>query len=127
MYFQLKMVISHCYVNLPVGILYTFPESSYMFGSNPTTLRPYGTSRLKARSLRQRKFMRSRGHVCVCVGTYFFKFQANEQDHLKGINVYIALLFSPVPFTGCLRAYRFHFTSLFPKDPCIICLRLFFW
>lgn len=66
MYFQLKMVISHCYVNLPVGILYTFPESSYMFGSNPTTLRPYGTSRLKARSLRQRKFMRSRGHVCVC-------------------------------------------------------------
>ena len=26
--------------------------------------------------------------------------------------MYIALLFSPVPFTGCLRAYRFHFTSL---------------
>ena len=64
--------------------------------------------------------------MSLCVGTYFFKFQANEQDHLKGINVYIALLFSPVPFTGCLRAYRFHFTSLFPKDPCIICLHLFF-
>ena len=26
--------------------------------------------------------------------------------------MYVALLFSPVPFTGCLRAYRFHFTSL---------------
>ena len=36
----------------------------------------------------------------------------HEQDHLKGIHVYIALLFSPVPFTGCLRAYRFRFTSL---------------
>ena len=35
----------------------------------------------------------------------------SEQDHLQGINVYIAFLFSPVPFTGCLRAYMFHFTS----------------
>ena len=26
--------------------------------------------------------------------------------------MYIALLFSPVPFTGCLRACRFHITSL---------------
>ena len=34
------------------------------------------------------------------------------QGHLKGINVYIVFLFSPVLFTGCLRAYRFHFTSL---------------
>ena len=49
--------------------------------------------------------MRTGGQIW-CHSSYPF------EDHLKGINVYIALLFSPVPFTGCLRAYRFHFTSL---------------
>ena len=54
--------------------------------------------------------MRTGGQIW-CHSSYSFA-PNHEQDHLKGINVYIALLFSPVPFTGCLRAYRFHFTSL---------------
>ena len=54
--------------------------------------------------------MRTGGQIW-CQSSYSFA-PNHEQDHLKGINVYIALLFSPVPFTGCLRAYRFHFTSL---------------
>ena len=45
---------------------------------------------------------------------FVFRFLCAQsyQGHLKGITVYIVFLFSPVPFTGCLRAYRFHFTSL---------------
>ena len=45
-----------------------------------------------------------------------------EEDDRRGIAMYkvyqsvaLSFLFSPVPFTGCLRAYRFHFTSL-PLD-----------
>ena len=57
--------------------------------------------------------MRTGGQIW-CHSSYPFA-PNHEQDHLKGINVYIALLFSPVPFTGCLRACRFHFTSLLNK------------
>ena len=32
----------------------------------------------------------------------------HEQNHLQGINVYIAFFFPAVPFTGCLRADRLH-------------------
>ena len=53
--------------------------------------------------------MRTGGQIC-CHSSYSFA-PNHEQDHLKGIHVCIALLFSPVPFTGCLRAYRFHLTS----------------
>ena len=53
--------------------------------------------------------MRTGGQMC-CHGSYSFA-PNHEQVHVKGIHVYMALLFSPVPFTGCVRAYRFHLTS----------------
>ena len=59
------------------------------------------------------RYWRTSGQIW-CHSFFFFLFVVpnHEQDHLKDINVYIALLFSPVPLTGCLRAYRFYFTSL---------------
>ena len=46
--------------------------------------------------------------VTFCAQTW----RKRSERHCNVQSVVLSFLFSPVPFTGCLRAYRFHFTSL---------------